>query len=49
MAGIAALVYGGWQDDKTIPVLMGLTSGLFFGLVLVGLRVQRGEVELRRV
>jgi DME family drug/metabolite transporter len=41
MVGIAALVYGGWNDDKTIPVLMGLISGLFFGLVLVGLRVQR--------
>ncbi|MGL4554083.1 MAG: DMT family transporter, partial [Gemmataceae bacterium] len=41
MVGIAALLYGGWADSQFGPVLLALSSGLFFGLVLVGLRAQR--------
>lgn len=41
MVGIGVLLYGGWTDSKFGPVLLALASGVFFGLVLVGLRAQR--------
>lgn len=41
MVGIAALLYGGWEGGRFGPVLLALASGLFFGLVLIGLRAQR--------
>jgi hypothetical protein len=41
MVGIGVSSYGGWTDSKFGPVLLASASGVFFGLVLVGLRAQR--------
>ncbi|MFO0846492.1 MAG: DMT family transporter [Gemmataceae bacterium] len=41
LAGIAVIVWGGWQGEQAVIVLLGLGSGLGYALVLLGLRLQR--------
>ena len=43
MVGVAFLLVGGWTGSQIIPFLLALVSGLFFGLVLLGLRAQRDQ------
>lgn len=41
MCGIACIVWGGWQGEQVVIVLLGLGSGLTYALVLIGLRLLR--------
>jgi drug/metabolite transporter (DMT)-like permease len=41
LCGIAVIVYGGWQGEKAVIVLLGLGSGVGYALVLLGLRLMR--------
>lgn len=41
LAGVAVLVAGGWRDEQLAVVLLALASGVFFALILVGLRLLR--------
>jgi drug/metabolite transporter (DMT)-like permease len=43
MVGVAFLLVGGWTGSQILPFLLALVSGLFFGLVLLGLRAQRDQ------
>jgi DME family drug/metabolite transporter len=43
MVGVGFLLVGGWQGSQLLPVGLAIVSGLFFGLVLMGLRVQRDQ------
>jgi drug/metabolite transporter (DMT)-like permease len=42
MVGVGFLLVGGWTENRLLPALLALISGLFFGLILLGLRAQRG-------
>ena len=46
LLGVGLLAWGGWRESKLVPVALGLTSGLFFAGVILGLRVQRGAAPL---
>jgi drug/metabolite transporter (DMT)-like permease len=39
--GIGVIVYGGWEGEQAIVVLLGLGSGLTYALILLGLRLMR--------
>jgi drug/metabolite transporter (DMT)-like permease len=39
--GIGVIVYGGWQGEQALVVLLGLGSGLTYALILLGLRLMR--------
>lgn len=41
LAGIGVIVYGGWEGEQALVVLLGLGSGLTYALILLGLRLQR--------
>lgn len=41
LAGVALIAWGGWEEENLLPIALGLTSGLFFAGVIVGLRAQR--------
>lgn len=41
LCGIAVIVYGGWQGEQAVIVLLGLGSGVGYALVLLGLRLMR--------
>jgi drug/metabolite transporter (DMT)-like permease len=41
LCGIACIIWGGWQGEQGLIVLLGLGSGLTYALVLIGLRLQR--------
>jgi drug/metabolite transporter (DMT)-like permease len=39
--GVALITVGGWHESNLTPVALGLTSGVFFAGVILGLRAQR--------
>lgn len=41
MLGIGLIVWGGWQGEQGMILLLGLGSGLTYALVLLGLRLMR--------
>ncbi len=41
MLGVGLITWGGWEENNLLPVALGLTSGLFFAGVILGLRAQR--------
>ncbi len=43
LAGIGILLAGGWTGSQLPALALALGSGLAYGLVMIGLRVQRGE------
>jgi drug/metabolite transporter (DMT)-like permease len=43
LAGIGILLAGGWTGSQLPSLALALGSGLAYGLVMIGLRLQRGE------
>jgi len=41
LAGVAVIVWGGWQNDNLLVVAIALGSGVTFAGVMIGLRVMR--------
>lgn len=41
LLGVGLITYGGWEENNVTPVALGVTSGVFFALVILGLRAQR--------